>query len=179
MNLWKKIRIIIFITFGLITMSSQSEGLDAAGKMKLLRDTVGKRLYVPIPQSDGGWIDATLDRNRVIDSKKLSQAIVDELDDIAKVYDISFGPLEDTWGEDDDIYFDAIFKVETTEGVVHSRIRCSSTARWFALRLSSARLIMQDCGNSDVVFGNTRIVIPLSAIRYEAPKKEETRKTLN
>ena len=156
---------IIFITFGLITMSSQSADSDA-----------GTRLYVPIPKEmDSNWNDW-----RVLDSEKLGQAIADEFSDIARVYDIYFILPQSTLGVGaGQFYFSVVFTVETTKGDIHSLIRCSSVAEnnyTREHRIDPRALIMQDCGNGKVVFEKTRIEIPLNAISYKSPiqKRAET-----
>ena len=154
MKFW--MQIMVFITLGLTTMSSQSVvGSDVDGI-----------LHVPISKKYGSLNsrDLELERNSMLDSEKLSQAIAFSLRDIDQVYNISFGPLQDNFR--DEFYFDVHFTVVTTEGVVQKGIKCSSVAHL----MSIYKLFLTNCENDEVVLGEI-IGIPLSAIRYEEQKR--------
>ena len=151
-------QIMVFITLGLITMSSQSADSDA----------VDVPLY-----NHRGEIRSTLSFNR----EKLSKAIVDRLDDISKVYDMSVTVRQHNDGSSENIVSMRIFRftAETTEGVTYTNVQCRAGVGVTFVGRTPYVFELSDCGNNQIVFGKINIRIPVSEISYEASKKEEIR----
>ena len=146
MDVWKKIRMMVFTALGLITMSSQSADSDA----------VDVPLY-----NHRGEIGSTFSFSR----EKLRKAIADRFNDISKVYGISFqrSTANFSFTSLTSTGFNVRFTVfSSTKGKTYADIQCKA----FFTTVPSI-LHLTNCRNNQVMLGQEHIDIPLSEIRYE------------
>ena len=166
MKFW--MQIMIFITLGLTTMSSQSV-VDAD-----TMDRIGGHRVSIIKNNDQILVFGNFMTIYTFSSEKLSKAIVDRVDDVSRLYELS---VHDASRLSYDIDFNVHFTVFSSKmGKTYRDIQCKAILRHSILNLL-------DCGNDQVKFGEEHIEIPVSEIRYEPSTKreetEETRETLN